>query len=567
MNLLFLNVGRRCELVEAFRRALGSRGGGLIFGSDISEMAPARSVVDHFFLLPRSDSPDFLTALAEQYRRYSFDLLIPSIDPDLERLDILRDQLASACPRMRLLLPPSYTIRQSADKRLSRSLFAQLGVPVPEALHSAVAANALPVFGKPAHGSSGNGAAIIDSVHLLRHRICTEKELMLEKIVEGPEYTVDVLCSLTGKALVAVPRRRLLQRAGEVSQGVVERLPELEALARGLAEGFRATGPVTIQFRRPEPQRFVAMEMNARMGGGLPLTIAAGGDWPGWILDMLADRPPRIRPEAIADGLRMTRYDRSCFLPPVNTAEPLPETPCEAVLFDLDDTLYPEADFVLGGYRAVAERVWRDHGVDIEPALRRRFLSGSRGDHFSPALLQTGLPVDEDYVRELVALYRGHTPSLRPYLDARILDNLAAAGIRLGLVSDGLHQVQEAKLDALGLRDRFSAVVFSDAIEGRATWKPSPRPFVECLRLLRVTPEAAWYVGDNPLKDFIAPRQLGMVGVRIRRPGTLYEDTSPPCREAQPQVTLASLGELPAMLGLAQELRGASRTRNPKVLP
>ena len=58
---------------------------------------------------------------------------------------------------------------------------------------------------------------------------------------------------------------------------------------------------------------FVATEINPRLGGGLPLSVAAGADWPGWILDLCQGREPNTK-TAIVDGLVMSRYDQSVFL-------------------------------------------------------------------------------------------------------------------------------------------------------------------------------------------------------------------------------------------------------------
>ena len=315
MNLFFLNVGRRCELVEAFRRALALRGGGIIFGSDVSPLAPGLQVVDHSVIFPHGDSRYFAETLLNYCRFNEISLVIPTIDPDLVRLDALVGRFASELPSCRLLISPSFTLRHARDKRLSRRLFAELGAEVPTEVSLDDPGFSFPVFVKPFDGSGGQGAEIVHDQAILLNRLQENPTLMLENVVTGSEYTVDVLCDFQAKALCAVSRRRIKVRSGEVVQGVVERNRKLEVLASTLAEGFRATGPVTVQFLRPNEGRFVAMEINARMGGGLPLTIAAGADWPEWILDLYMGRKPYLD-KNIIDGLVMTRCDRSFFLTP-----------------------------------------------------------------------------------------------------------------------------------------------------------------------------------------------------------------------------------------------------------
>ena len=370
---------------------------------------------------------------------------------------------------------------------------------------------------------------------------------MVERLIGGDETTVDVLLDLSGQALCAVPRRRLQVRGGEVTRGVVERSPELEARAMAIASGLGCIGPVTVQFRNPAPGHWVAMELNARMGGGLPLAIGAGADWPRWILQMAAGRVPSVTGATVHDGMVMTRTDRSIFIPPARLAVPrdldAPLPP--VIIFDMDDTLYPEADFVRSGHRAVAERVWQDLRVDIEPELRRRFAAGQRGDLMSAALAALDVEAPQDYVsRVLVPVYREHVPAIRPYVETvPVLTELRSRGHRLALLSDGWAEVQRRKLAALGLAGLFDELVITDEL-GRAAWKPSPVGFERILGALGVAGDAAMYVSDNPHKDFAGPHRLGMRTVRIVRPGTEHGEALAPAPEHQPQRMIRSLREL-----------------------
>lgn len=548
MNVFFLNVGRRCELVEAFARALPAVSPGLIWGSDPNPLAPALAVVDRHVELPTPiDSDAFLDALCDFLVHESIDLVIPTIDPDLVRLDRWRDQIAERAPRARLLVSPSSVIRIARDKRLSRDAFAALGAEVPEAIDPNATDLVFPLFIKPASGSASIGAVRVNDKDELGARLAETADPMVERLIGGDETTVDVLLDLSGKALCAVPRRRLQVRGGEVTRGLVERSTELEEQAMAIASGLGCIGPVTVQFRNPSPGRWVAMELNARMGGGLPLTIGSGADWPRWILQMVAGLAPSIANAAIHDGMVMTRTDLSIFLPPKRLAVPHGlEAPLpHVIIFDMDDTLYPEADFVRSGHRAVAERVWQDLSVDIEPELRRRFAAGQRGDLMSAALAALDVQIPQDYVgRVLVPVYREHAPTIRPHVETvPVLTELRARGHRLALLSDGWAEVQRRKLAALGLAELFDEIVFTDEL-GRDAWKPSPVGFERILNTLGFSGDAAMYVSDNPHKDFAGPHQLGMRTIRIVRPGTEHGKALAPAPEYQPQRMIHALHEL-----------------------
>jgi putative hydrolase of the HAD superfamily len=188
----------------------------------------------------------------------------------------------------------------------------------------------------------------------------------------------------------------------------------------------------------------------------------------------------------------------------------------KAVLFDLDQTLYPESEFVRSGFRAVAAYlVARCGGTvagwaeEMESVLWRE---GRRG--VFDYLNRTNDWGGRVSVATLVQIYRTHAPSLRLHTDAAEL--LEALHLPLGLVTDGHATVQHRKVAALGLEARFAAVVCTADIGAHAE-KPSEIGYRVCLEQLGVAPQDAAYVGDDAAKDFAAPRALGMRTVRVVR--------------------------------------------------
>lgn len=220
-----------------------------------------------------------------------------------------------------------------------------------------------------------------------------------------------------------------------------------------------------------------------------------------------------------------------------------------AVLFDLDDTLYPERAFVDSGFRAVARHLARRHGVDEDDAQRRLLRAldrDGRGRVFDTVLDELGLAATaDDLVPTLLFVYRSHRPRLvLPAESRRVLAELAARGLRLGVVTDGMGAVQRRKVAALGVEELVDAVVCSDEL-GSGCWKPSPTPYRVALELLAAAPESALYVGDDPSKDFLWPNAAGMVSVQVTAPGRDPESVEPPARAHH---RIAGVGELPALL-------------------
>lgn len=229
----------------------------------------------------------------------------------------------------------------------------------------------------------------------------------------------------------------------------------------------------------------------------------------------------------------------------------------QGVAFDLDDTLYPEEAFVMSGYRAVSKSVEAEHGVAVFDDLAALFRTGRRGDLFTPVLRRRLGAVDEAYVKTLVEVYRGHRPRIEPFLGAEETLRDLATDFRIGLISDGIAEVQDRKLAALGLRGYFDAVVFSGAF-GREFWKPHPRPYRACAGRLGLPPSRMLYVGDNPAKDFVTARELGMATIRVRRPGTLHHAVNA-ARGYEADVTVGDIAEIPGTVRSLAQARPLER--------
>jgi len=215
------------------------------------------------------------------------------------------------------------------------------------------------------------------------------------------------------------------------------------------------------------------------------------------------------------------------------------------VVFDLDDTLFPERDYAVSGFRAAGEWLAQRTGCgNFAAAATTRFERGERGRIFDGALADAGIAPVPELVSELVRAYRAHTPALAlGPAEKTLLADLRAAGRKVGVITDGYLETQRKKIAALGLAPLVDAVVCSD-VWGREAWKPSPRPFREMERLLGVSPAECVYVADNPAKDFLGARGAGWRSIRLRLPNREHSGAEPSAPAFVPDAEVASLGEL-----------------------
>jgi len=188
----------------------------------------------------------------------------------------------------------------------------------------------------------------------------------------------------------------------------------------------------------------------------------------------------------------------------------------KAILFDLDDTLYLERDFVKSGFKAVASFIQNDKGIDkdfIYDSLWSIFKTGKRKKIFDSFIDEFE---EVDYsINELVNLYRTHQPNINLIPGAEEYLLSLNKHYKLGLVTDGFVQTQKNKINTLGLNMIFDEILITDEL-GRGFWKPSIVPFSKICDKLEVDPPQTIYIGDNPKKDFKGPNQLGMDSIRLR---------------------------------------------------
>ncbi len=188
----------------------------------------------------------------------------------------------------------------------------------------------------------------------------------------------------------------------------------------------------------------------------------------------------------------------------------------KAVCFDMDDTLYPESEFVLGGLAAA--------GAVLDARFGRKdsfeTFCKVHDEHgpwriFDLGLAEMGILVEPDLIAALVQAFRFHLPNVRPFPDIpELLQSLKNRHVKLGLITDGDPKIQRAKWSALELDHFFDVAVFTGDINGQSFPKPAFEPFKVACANLGVDHSQIAMVGDNPAKDFLVPESLGWHTIR-----------------------------------------------------
>jgi putative hydrolase of the HAD superfamily len=198
----------------------------------------------------------------------------------------------------------------------------------------------------------------------------------------------------------------------------------------------------------------------------------------------------------------------------------------QLITFDLDDTLYPEMDYVAGGLRNVAD-VLAKGNTRLSDLLYKKMIdrhTAGRRDIFQTVLADLGETVSEDAIRGLIDIYRTSDRKLTLFTDAdRAMDRLRAAGVKMAILTDGWLEAQRKKVEWLKLADRMDAIFYTDAL-GKDFWKPCPKGFEDLMKRFNLSPAQCVYIADNELKDFVGPKSLGWRTVKIVREQGIYRN-------------------------------------------
>lgn len=320
LRILISSVGRRVELVQAFRRAARRlRVPVKLYGTDVTMLAPAMHHVDEPVLVPPIRRRDFVDALLAVVTRHRIDMLVPTIDTELPKLAAARGRLCDeGCTA---LVPDRRVVRVCRDKLATHRLLAGHGIDVPQTWSPdqlpPIRSMSFPCFLKGRFGSAGKAAIRIDDADSLRFHLARVRQPIVQEYLRGDEYTQDVYCGLDGQVRCVVSRQRLEIRSGEVQKARVVKDPRLIDVSRRVVEVLGdCVGVITVQCIVGPRGRVSVLEVNPRFGGGVPLSIHAGADFPRWLLAELLGRTVRIGQHCVRDGVYMLRYDQSVFWRP-----------------------------------------------------------------------------------------------------------------------------------------------------------------------------------------------------------------------------------------------------------
>ena len=299
--VLLTGVGKRYDIVSAFAQHA------TVIAADPNPLAPAQYAAHHRRAVPRIDSPSYVPALRGLCDEFGVGAVVPLTDLDL---DVLAD--ARAAGLLPAFVPDPDIARSTFDKYETHLLLSRLGLPSPPTVLPGEPVEHFPVMVKPRWGSGARSIHRADDARAAEFFVeYIGEPAMVQRLMDGPEFSMDVLCDLSGRCLNAIPRTMIESRGGESIKGTVIADPELIDLGRRVAEALGVRGPATIQAFRDREIGLGITDVNTRFGGAFPApTYAAlpGRTYPELIVRMA--RGEEIEPHVgeFRAGVTFTRY-------------------------------------------------------------------------------------------------------------------------------------------------------------------------------------------------------------------------------------------------------------------
>ena len=304
LTVLMLGGARRVSMAEQLQRSGERHGYDIrIVSYELDVQVPIATVGKVVTGL-RWNDPGVVDDILRIVIEHEAKIILPFVDGSIS----VAAQCKEKMPELFVPVSDRDTSALLFDKILAAKAFKEAEIPIPTT-YKIIDAE-MPVIAKPRFGSASRGIQVFDDIEDLMHLKNISDYLLQAYIEEKKEYTVDCYVAQDGNILVTVPRERLEIMGGEVTRTITTRIPQLEEMSRDIIRKFELRGPVTLQFlydiRR---NRFLLMEINPRLGGGVICSIYAGAPIPDYILSEALKIPVRPCDDWI-DRTLMARYQK-----------------------------------------------------------------------------------------------------------------------------------------------------------------------------------------------------------------------------------------------------------------
>lgn len=203
-----------------------------------------------------------------------------------------------------------------------------------------------------------------------------------------------------------------------------------------------------------------------------------------------------------------------------------------AIVFDLDDTLYPEIDYLKSAYQFISGKI-----APFDKTLYFLMLEKYFKNENVFGYLEQIYNVDKS---QLLIWYRTHFPNIKLYPHVESFIKNFRDDCKFAIITDGRSITQRNKIKSLGLDLYIDTIIISEEIGSE---KPNPANFEKVKELLNC--DNYCYIADNTKKDFFTPNMMGWLTICLNDQGNNIhkQDFSLP-NEFLPDIRVSSWQEV-----------------------
>jgi carbamoyl-phosphate synthase large subunit len=278
-----------------------------VVGVDMDGSAAGVFLADDGRAVPPASGRDWADSVLAFVDEFDVDVVVPTVDEELRRLDELRDTVPVVAPRQQV-------IDLALDKYRCTRRLEEAGHVVPDTWLASdrpeFDASAFPLLAKPRSGRGSRGVERLEDAGALDAYLAntdrSPEEIIIQEYIGGPEFTTSVVATTDGRTLSVVPKEAL-EKDGSTVDGVTRRATAVAESCRAVADTLNPCGPMNVQQMLDDEGRPHTIEVNPRFSSTSCLTVAAGVDeFDLLVRDAAGERVES--PGAHEPGVRIRRY-------------------------------------------------------------------------------------------------------------------------------------------------------------------------------------------------------------------------------------------------------------------
>jgi len=287
-----------------------------VIGADMNSKAVGLYAADDGVVVPPATADDWIRSLCDCIDTYDVDVVVPLIDEEVAQIQELR----TAAPDTSFVAPSSSFVDLCLDKHRLMAALDDAGIAVPETwtVDRAVelAETEYPLILKPRTERGGRGIQVVKSPVELQNALAetarSHNEMLVQKYLNGEEFTTSVTCTTTNSVLSIVPKEAIEKDRSTV-HGVTRQAPSVTSSCQHIVEQFEPAGPINVQQMCDTDGNPHVIEINPRFSSSACLTVAAGVDELALLIKESLNISYEI-PESFKPDLHMLRYTDQLFV-------------------------------------------------------------------------------------------------------------------------------------------------------------------------------------------------------------------------------------------------------------